>query len=80
MATLLESKAAFAKRVTELGLEDVAAEFESRGWDTFAAFAFSSSYSPSASDDTPFRAVIQEILGAADCHLNGLMDFHMSVL
>ena len=35
--SLLESKAAFAKRVQEIGLMDVLDVFSGRGWDTFGS-------------------------------------------
>ncbi len=50
-AGTLDSKSAFAQRLKELGLGDVQTEFEKNGWDTFASFAFSSSYTPGGASE-----------------------------
>ena len=38
--SMVDSKAVFAKRVTELGLEELMPQFTEFGWDSFGAFAF----------------------------------------
>ena len=51
---LVDSVAAFKARVEEIGLGDLYAKFVDNGFDSHAAFAFSSSYQPSQSDEKPF--------------------------
>ena len=51
--TSLESKAVFAERAKEIGINDrELAVLESKGWATYGAFAFASTYVPGAADDS----------------------------
>ena len=57
---LLDSTAAFAQRLVELGLGHLGAEFQAKGFRTFADFAFSSRFTPAMTDDTPFVEVVND--------------------
>ena len=63
-----DSKAVFLNRCKAIGLEatEILA-LETGGFDTYANLAFSSSFQPGASDETPFvRGVLEKVLGNAD--------------
>ena len=51
---LVDSIATFKARVEEIGLGSIYDQFVENGFDSHAAFAFSSSYQPSQSDEKPF--------------------------
>ena len=63
---MTDSSATFEARVKELGLEASWEKFSGKGWTTYAAFAFSSSYVPGAPDEGPFMKVIEHLVGDTD--------------
>ena len=65
MSAMLDSEAAFAARLKELNLDDLAETFRDNGWGTAAGFAFSSSYMPGAASEAPFDAVVEALVGDA---------------
>ena len=67
--TSLESKAVFAERAKEIGINDrELAVLESKGWATYGAFAFASTYVPGAADDSKLLRLIATVTesGASD--------------
>ena len=56
MSGLVDSAAVFVDYVKKVGLEDKMDVFRARNWTTLAGFAFASSYTPGAPDDTKFIA------------------------
>jgi len=63
-----DSKAVFITRCKAVGLSDTEiSAMETAGFDTYANLAFSPSFQPGASDESPFvKAVLEKVLGAAD--------------
>eukprot|EP00973_Karenia_brevis_P007019 952751-Karenia_brevis.AAC.1 len=60
----LESSAFFAKRVSELGLQDFMDQLTEQGWNTMGMFAFAASYIPGSSDDSQLvKEVVVPVLG-----------------
>ena len=59
-----DSAAVFAQRAKAIGLaDDVFQKFKDENLDTMAKFAFACNYSPGASDDKSFKALVEKILG-----------------
>ena len=58
---LLDSTAAFAQRLTELGLGGLGDAFEKEGYKTFTDFAFSSRWTQASTDDAPFLEVVKRL-------------------
>eukprot|EP00971_Amphidinium_carterae_P160910 3190400-Amphidinium_carterae.1 len=55
--SVVDAVATFKARAAQCGLsEKVINALASRGWDTYAGYAFSSSYVPGQSDDSTFKA------------------------
>ena len=52
--SILESKAVFAQRLRELGLESFTAVLQTRRLDTYGSFAYSCDYMPGSDDRTAF--------------------------
>ena len=48
----LDSKASFASRLDDLGLTDLAGQFDSLGWDTFGALAYATGTPGAPSSDS----------------------------
>eukprot|EP00435_Cladocopium_sp_Y103_P010138 s2396_g2.t1 len=59
-----DGTAVFAQRAKAIGLtDDVVQTFKTAQVDTMAKFAFACNYSPGASDDAPFKAMIKQVIG-----------------
>eukprot|EP00971_Amphidinium_carterae_P329055 6461316-Amphidinium_carterae.1 len=65
--SVVDAVATSKARAVQCGLsEEVINGLASRGWDTYAGYAFSSSYVPGHSDDSAFKAdVVMPLLGSA---------------
>jgi len=62
--TSLESKAVFTARAKEIGVSDAELlAIASKGWDTYGAFAFATTYVPGAADDTKLMKLISVVTG-----------------
>ena len=66
--SVVDSEAVFAARCSKVGLSDAAVTaLRSKGWGTYANFAFSTAVIPGQGDDSIFvRDVIVAILGRED--------------
>ena len=59
-----DSKAVFAQRCKEIGLDDaVTSKIISHGLDTMSKFAFASNFQPGATDETPLVNLTKDFLG-----------------
>ena len=75
MSSFAESEAVFKDRVTSAGLDgDILKALNDAGFKTLSKFAFSSSYTPGAVDETPFVKTIKDIL-KRDANLSELASF-----
>ena len=75
MSSFAESEAVFKDRVTSAGLSsDILKALNDAGFRTLSKFAFSSSYTPGAVDETPFVRTIKDIL-KRDANLSELASF-----
>ena len=73
MSGLVDSAAVFVDYVKKVGLEDKMDVFRARNWTTLAGFAFASSYTPGAPDDTKFIAdVVAPSLGEDQSKINAV--------
>ena len=62
----LDSEAAFASRLVDLGLGTYRSALQALGWATAGSFAFSCNYTPGGIDETSFvDVVVVPILGSA---------------
>jgi len=65
--SLIDSKAVFRKRVVDLGIGELMPELEARGWSSFGAFTFATSYTPGSSkDDRELDAQVLSVLAPGD--------------
>ena len=75
MSSFAESEAVFKDRVASAGLSsDILKSLNDAGFKTLSKFAFSSSYTPGAADETPFVKTIKDIL-KRDANLSELASF-----
>ena len=64
MAGFVDSVADFRAGVAKCGLEAKYDIFVERKWDTYAKFAFASSFQPGSADETPFlKQIVKAITG-----------------
>ena len=75
MSSFAESEAVFNDRVASAGLDDgILKALNDAGFKTLSKFAFSSSYTPGAVDESPFVKTITDIL-KGDANLSELASF-----
>ena len=76
MSSFAESEAVFKDRVTSAGLDDdgILKALNDAGFKTLSKFAFSSSYTPGAVDESPFVKTTKDIL-KRDANLSELASF-----
>jgi len=63
MALTIDSKPAFAQKLTEMGLNDLVPKFTELCWSTFGDFGFASSAPPGTNPDLFEKEVLQPLLG-----------------
>ena len=64
---VLDSKALFAECLDALGLSELRDDLVAKGWGTHGTFAYASSYTPGAADDSKFvEDVVVPLLGSAE--------------
>ena len=72
--SLIDSKASFAARAVELGLEALLPKMQELGFTTYASFAFAANYTPGQVGDSAFKAgVIVPLLGTAHVELQPVL-------
>ncbi len=58
----IDSAAVFAERLVNLGLSEVKAKLDARGWNTLGAFAFACAYRPGGDDKAFIDDVVLQLV------------------